>query len=158
MSIEVRRAGGDDAAELTRLRVVMFTDMGADVALMDEAWRAKMRSHLVARLAERDRFAAFVVDAPGAGGLAASAVGWLNRYLPSGPNPSGDVGYIASMSTDVDFRGRGYARATLTALVDWMRSLRVHHVDLHATAPGERLYRSLGFAPPRDPALTLRLR
>src|SRR5512133_2229 len=43
---EVRRARPDDAAELTRLRVVMFTDMGRDPAPLDEDWlRRNDRPH-----------------------------------------------------------------------------------------------------------------
>ena len=35
----VRRATGGDAAELTRLRIVMFEGMGQDVSGLDEGWR-----------------------------------------------------------------------------------------------------------------------
>jgi GNAT superfamily N-acetyltransferase len=152
----VRRAGAEDAGELTRLRVVMFAAMGADLSLLDEAWQTATADHFRKRLAEVDRFAAFVVDAA-PGRLAATAVGWLDRHLPSGTNLSGDMGYIANMSTAPEWRGRGCGRATLTALLDWMRSRGVQRVDLHATASGEPLYRSVGFTPPSQAALTLRL-
>ena len=88
---EVRRAGPDDAAELTRLRVIMFTDMGRDPALLDEAWQRGNVDHFHRRLAETDRFAAYVVDRPGSG-LAACAVGWLNEHLIGTANPVGRVG------------------------------------------------------------------
>ena len=153
---EVRRADPDDAAELTRLRVVMFTDMGRDPGLLSEDWRRRNVDHFRRRLAEVDSFAAYVVDRPEGGGLAASAVGWLNDHLIATTNPIGKVGYIANMCTDPDHRRRGYGRATLVALLDWLRSTGITTVDLHATPDGEPLYRSLGFAPPTDPALTLR--
>lgn len=61
------------------------------------------------------------------------------------------------MSTDPDFRQRGYGRATLAELLTWMRSTGITTVDLHATPDGEHLYRQMGFTEPADTALTLRL-
>jgi GNAT superfamily N-acetyltransferase len=152
-----RRAGIDDAAELTRLRMIMFTDMGRDPRLLDEDWQWRNTAHFRRRLAETELFAAYVVDGP-AGGLAASAVGWLNEHLIGTKNPAGRVGYIANMCTDPEYRRRGYGRATLTELLGWLRSTGVTMVDLHATPDGEPLYRSVGFTEPADPALTLRFR
>jgi ribosomal protein S18 acetylase RimI-like enzyme len=154
---EVRRAGPDDAAELTRLRVLMFADMGRDPGLLDGDWRRRNVAHFRRRLAETDVFAAYVVDRPG-GGLAACAVGWLNEHLIGTANQIGRVGYIANMSTDPAYRRRGYGRATLVALLAWLRSTGITTVDLHATPDGEPLYRSLGFTEPTDRALTLRFR
>jgi GNAT superfamily N-acetyltransferase len=62
------------------------------------------------------------------------------------------------MSTDPTYRRRGYGRATLAALLGWLRSTGITTVDLHATPDGEPLYRSLGFTEPTDRALTLRFR
>jgi GNAT superfamily N-acetyltransferase len=152
---DVRRADPDDAAELTRLRIVMFTDMGRDAALLDDDWRRRNVAHFRRRLAETDLFAAYVVEAP-EGGLAASAAGWLNDHLIGTVNPTGKVGYIANMCTDPAHRRRGYGRATLVSLLGWLRSTGITTVDLHATPDGEPLYRSLGFTAPVDPALTLR--
>jgi len=72
-------------------------------------------------------------------------------------NLTGRRGYIANTCTDVGFRSRGYGRATVTQLVDWMRAAGVPVVDLQATPDGEPLYRSLGFTDPWAPALSLRL-
>jgi GNAT superfamily N-acetyltransferase len=156
MPITVRRASEEDAAELTRLRVVMLAAMGTDTSLAHPAWQADMTAHFRERLADVDRFAAFVAE-DGGPALVACAVGWLDRHLPSPRNPSGDIGYVANMSTDPAWRGQGCGRATLTALLDWMRTRSVGRVDLHATPAGEPLYRSLGFTPPSGTALSLRL-
>ena len=48
--------------------------------------------------------------------------------------------------TDPRYRGRGYARETTVALLDWFAAQGVTRVDLHATPEAEHLYRSLGFA------------
>ena len=154
---EVRRAGPDDAAELTRLRIVMFADMGRDLAPLDEDWRRRNVAHFRRRLAETEVFAAYVVDRPG-GGLAASAVGWTNEHLIGTANRTGRSGYIANMCTDPAYRRRGYGRATLVALLAWLRTTGITTVDLHATPDGEPLYRTLGFTEPTDRALTLRFR
>jgi ribosomal protein S18 acetylase RimI-like enzyme len=157
MAETARRATPEDAAELTRLRVVMFEGMGFDVSDLDQAWRQHCTGHFQARLRDAGEFAAFVIDQPGATGLAACAVGWLNPHLMERHNLSGRRGYIANTCTDPDYRSRGYGRATITPLLDWMRAAGVAHVDLHASVDGEPLYRSLGFAPPKSTGMTLRL-
>jgi GNAT superfamily N-acetyltransferase len=152
----IRRAGVEDASELTRLRAQMFIDMGRDPAILDQDWHQRATEHFRARLAEPDLFGAFVVDRPD-GGLAAVAIGWINHHLVGTTNPGARVGYVANMCTDPAFRRRGYGRATLVTLLDWMRSNGIGTVDLHASPDGEHLYRAMGFAEPSYPALTLRL-
>lgn len=134
----------------------MFLDMGRDARLLDQDWQQRNIEHFRRRLEEDAVFAAFVIDKP-AGGLAASAVGWHNQQLIGTRNQTGRTGYIANMSTDPAFRRRGYGRATLVALLDWMRSTGLASVDLHATPDAEHLYRSIGFTEPADTALSLRL-
>lgn len=54
--------------------------------------------------------------------------------------------------------GRGHARACLDALLAWFaEDTGARVVNLNATADGAGLYRSLGFAAPRFPALQLRI-
>ena len=134
----------------------MFLDMGRDPALLTADWRQRNVTHFRRRLAETDLFAAYVVDQPDGGGLAACAVGWLNEHLVGTNNPVGRSGYVANICTDPAHRRRGHSRATLTALLDWLRSTGIAVVDLHATPDAEPLYRSLGFRDPTDRALTLR--
>jgi hypothetical protein len=45
----------------------------------------------------------------------------------------------------------------MNGLLEWFAEQRVLLVELHATADGEPLYRSLGFAPPPNPQLAIRL-
>lgn len=134
----------------------MFLDMGRDARLLDQDWQQRNIDHFRRRLEEDAVFAAFVIEKPD-GGLAASAVGWHNPHLIGTRNQTGRTGYIANMSTDPAFRRRGYGRATLAALLDWMRSTGIAAVDLHATPDAEHLYRSVGFTESADTALTLRL-
>ena len=151
-----RRAGPADAAEIVRLRALMFVDMGRNPRVLDDPWRQGNVEHFAARLAQPDVFAGYVVDKPGQG-LAATAIGWLDQHLIGTTNPTGQVGYIANMYTDPAFRRRGLGRLTLTALLGWMRAAGIRTVNLHASADGESLYRAMGFTNPAETALTLRL-
>ncbi len=150
----VRRAGPADAAELARLRVLMFASLGEPV---NEGLYETCVAGFEQRLPDVDGFAAYVVERPGAAGrLAACGVGFAEQRLPGPGRPSGLVGHLSCMSTDVDQRRRGHARTVLVALLDWFRERGVGHVDLHASVEGSGLYRSVGFAEPRWPALRWR--
>ncbi|WP_433366008.1 GNAT family N-acetyltransferase [Actinoplanes sp. CA-142083] len=148
-----RLAGPDDADELVRLRAVMLRSL--HTASWDDDWQKPARATLLDRLAA-GTMAAFVVDRPGATGLAACALGVIEDRLGSPGNPFGRSGYVFSVATDPDMRRRGFSRACLTALLHWFRDRDITRVDLRASADGEPLYRSLGFERTSDPAMRLR--
>ncbi|MER5863909.1 GNAT family N-acetyltransferase [Kitasatospora sp. NPDC002040] len=147
MSTQVRPATPEDAAELVRLRGLMFEAMSgrADPG----PWRRTAELELRERLAvpaDRRTMAAFVLDDPAEPGrLAACAVGTLERRLPAPGHPDGLFGFVFNICTDPAHRRRGHARACTEALLAWFDARRVTRVDLHATEGGEALYRSLGF-------------
>lgn len=142
--IAVRFAGPRDAAELVRLRRLMFAAMtGAD---QPGEWERSAREHLEHALADgQSALGAFVVDA-GPGRLASCAVGTVERRLPAPAHPAGCFGFVFNVCTDPEHRGRGYARAATSALLDWFAARGVTRVDLHATADAEAMYRRFGFA------------
>ena len=143
----VRWATVDDIGELVRLRRLMWSSMGtASDAADDAAVAAALADGLPA-----GRFFAAVVD--GDGYLAASGIGMVARKVPGPGNPSGRYGYVQSMATDERHRRRGLARLVLAALMARFAELGVVAVDLHASAMGEPLYRSFGFAPGAQPEL-----
>jgi GNAT superfamily N-acetyltransferase len=151
----VRRAVPADAAEITRLRRLMFMAMGLDCDRTD--WQqpcvAFFEHHLGA-----DDVVAMVVDAPDGAGLAASGVIELSRQIPSPRAPRGTNAYISTISTDPRWRRRGMAAAIMDALLEVARDAAIDNVDLHATAQGRPLYERLGFAErPGNPALRLPL-
>lgn len=144
--IAVRAGRHGDVAEVVRLRRVMFAAMtGTDAP---GPWEAEARRMLAGQLAAAPDPATgvFVVDAEGAAGLAACAVGTLEERLPSPSSPAGRFGFIFNVCTDPAYRGHGYARAVTEALLDWFAARGVTRVDLHATPDAEHLYRELGFA------------
>ncbi|MEU3353896.1 GNAT family N-acetyltransferase [Streptomyces sp. NPDC037389] len=150
-----RMARPEDAAEIVRLRRVMFAAMSGHDS--PGPWEAAAEETARRQLAETGRpgLVGFVVDGePGVDGagpegaprLAACAVGRIEERLPAPGHPTGLFGFVFNVCTDVRHRGRGLARATTEALLDWFAGQGVTRVDLHATDDSERLYRGLGFA------------
>ncbi|MFI2300869.1 GNAT family N-acetyltransferase [Actinacidiphila glaucinigra] len=146
----VRPARPDDAAELVRLRRLMFLAMSG----RDEPgpWEAAAEERAREQLAVGGArwLGAFVVDGDPAAAdgphLAACAVGRIEERLPAPGHPAGRFGFVFNVCTDTRYRGLGYARATTEALLAWFAEQGVTRVDLHATPEAEPLYRSLGFA------------
>lgn len=139
-----RLARDQDAAELVRLRAVMFTSMGIDVDKTD--WQPRCRTHLE-RCLRAGTLIGAVIDQPAGTGLAASALAELSTRIPAPSRPTGASAYLSSVSTDPQWRGRGMARAVLALLLEELTQLGARRVDLHATETGESLYHSLGFRP-----------
>ncbi|MFJ6568810.1 GNAT family N-acetyltransferase [Streptomyces sp. NPDC091292] len=150
MSALVRRATVADARELVRMRQLALTcpevpwSRPRDVP--DGPWMEECRKAFASMLRDQDpeTFAAFVVDAA-PGRVAACAMGFL---LPRLPGPGSDKpfnGDISTVATDPEFRRRGYARAVVTALRDWMDLRGCKRVTLASSSEGEPLYVSLGF-------------
>jgi len=137
-----RPATAADADEVVRLACVMFVSMGMPEP--DDAWRTNARIRFAERLGG-DAMGAVVDDPTEPGRLAASAVVTVSTRLPTPTNPSGRCGYVQWVATDEPFRKRGFARAVMTTLLEWLDAHDVAAIELHATTVGEPLYRSLGF-------------
>ncbi|GLF93864.1 GNAT family N-acetyltransferase [Streptomyces yaizuensis] len=149
-----RPAVPEDAEELVRLRQVMIESMAGPGT--DTAWQERAVAELRRRLGDPDGdLAAFVVDRPG--GLAACAVGTVDRRLGGPGNPEGLTGHVFNVATDLGLRRRGHARACTAALLGWFRERGVPRVDLRASAEAEPLYASLGFVRTPDPSMRLTL-
>src|SRR4051794_23676366 len=151
---QLRRAGVSDLTALLRLRQVMLADVkGETEARM--AWSEATADWFRSALSAPDSCAAFVVDEPGRG-VVSVAVGRAVPWMPSPRNPAGLRGHVFNVATDADRRRRGYARRCMEAVLAWFRNdTLVTRVELHASAGGLPLYRSLGFVLPSDPALQL---
>ncbi|MFI9029396.1 GNAT family N-acetyltransferase [Streptomyces sp. NPDC053560] len=164
--IEIRQAGPEDAEELVRLRRLMFAAMDGTDRPGD--WEKEAVSIARQQLSgDQPVLGAFVIDADAAEAasdadgahrmngtagtptgkrLAACAVGTVEQRLPAPQHPTGRFAFIFNVCTDAEYRGRGYARATTEALLEWLAGQGVSRIDLHATDEAEALYRSLGFA------------
>ena len=156
--ITPRAAFPEDAAELVRLRRLMFFAMNGH----DQPGSWEQDAEAMARRelsGPEPAMGAFVVDGDAAGAphLAACAVGRVEERLPAPGHPSGRFGFVFSVCTDPRYRGRGHARATTQALLGWFAERGATRIDLHATDDAEALYRSLGFTE-HSTALSLDLR
>jgi GNAT superfamily N-acetyltransferase len=150
--VTLRRAGPADIDALVALRVEMERRYNGDRADEPE-WQQDCRETLRERFRRSDDFAAFVVEQDDQ--VVSGGVGWVEQHLPGPNNRSGRRGHVGSMCTLPAYRRRGYARAVLTALLEWFTSIGVQRVDLRAAADGEPLYRSVGFSEGLAPTLTL---
>ncbi|UJP40105.1 GNAT family N-acetyltransferase [Cellulomonas palmilytica] len=157
--VTVRRAGEGDAAALTRLRRLMLQAMGVPRADEDD-WQATCTRWFAERLAA-GTVVAFVVDGDrgdGTTGPVACAVGDFQEHAPEPWNPSGRRGHVFNVSTEPAYRRRGYARATVMALMTWFHDeTEVTRVGLSATPDGRAMYEHLGFAEPFGRELVWRI-
>jgi GNAT superfamily N-acetyltransferase len=143
----------DDIAELVRLRGVMMDAL----AVADEpTWAAACAAYLHEALADESSGAVVADDPCEPGRLVACGIGTIVRRLPGPNTPDGRYGYIASMVTEENWRGRGLAAGIVVGLLEWFGRRQVHAVDLHASAAGEPIYRRLGFADAQFPELRWR--
>ena len=149
----VRRAWPDDARELTRLRALMLGSLDGSSPGLDEAWAQRCEAELRRRLLPGAPLVAMVVDAPDGSGLASAGVGVVDFRLPAPGRLSPAVGHVSSMSTDPQWRRRGYARAVLDALVVWLRAEGCARIELFASDDGLPLYEDNGFRLAPNPSL-----
>jgi GNAT superfamily N-acetyltransferase len=149
----LRLATADDVTELVRLRRVMMAALHTPA---EPTWERACAEFFTETLADGTTGVVVADDPDQPGRLVACGVGTVSRR-PPGPNtPNGRYGYISSMVTEEAWRGRGLARAIVESLLDWFAGIGVHRVDLHASAQGEPIYRSLGFAEGEYPELRWR--
>jgi ribosomal protein S18 acetylase RimI-like enzyme len=162
--VEPRRATPADAEEMTRLRGVMLAALAVDTA--DPLWREASVRDLRHRMADETSAVGYVVDrhddrvdlsgpphAAGGGRLAACGVGLVRCELPAPGRPDGRSGYLLSVCTDEEFRGRGCATAIVTRLLEWFVARGITVVDLHASHYGVGVYRRVGFVERAEPSL-----
>jgi GNAT superfamily N-acetyltransferase len=149
--VEPRLATSADAPEVVRLAALMYTSMGLDASGLQ--WRENAMKVMAERLGG-DEVVVFVVDDPERpGALAACGAAAVIQRLPGPNTPAGRWGYVQWISTEPRYQRRGFARAVMNALIAWLEARGVYNLELHATAQGEPLYRSLGFIDPHAPEL-----
>ena len=141
----VRLATPADAEELVRLRAVMLR-LVVGPTITTAPWEQACADVLRRGMEEETLAAAVAGDPADRSRLVASGVVTVAQRLPSPANPTGRVGWLASMVTEAPWRRRGLARRVATTLLDWCVAHGVDRVDLHATADGAPLYQDLGFA------------
>ncbi len=131
----------------------MFEAMGIDTA--GETWRVSAERHFERALAE-DEVVAVVVDAPD-GGLAATGVIEFLQWIPSTSQPV-RASRLHLQHVDGCCMAAARTGAAPSSRSCWPRRERrdIERIELHATAEGVGLYRSVGFVPREgNPAMRL---
>ncbi|WP_196880738.1 GNAT family N-acetyltransferase [Arthrobacter sp. CAN_A214] len=126
----------------------------------DTSWHPAAQAAIASRIT-RGSLAAFVIDDEksdvgenhGRALVLACAMVTLEDRLPGPGFPRGTSGSMSSVFVTPEHRGRGLARAVVSAGLSWLNEMGAEIVDLHATPDAERLYRSLGFSEARSLAL-----
>ncbi len=149
----IRRAGYDDIRALVRLRACMFEAMGVAHGSDAAPWRAAAADWFGEVLAQPHVFAAFVAD-DAVDGVVSMAAGICHRSAPGPNSPLGVTGHVFNVATLPEHRRQGLSRGCLVALLDWFdHDTDVARIELHASATGAPLYRSLGFVEHEYPAM-----
>lgn len=125
----------------------------------DTSWYLAAQEAIASRITQ-GTLAAFVIDEkPDPNGddphsrLSACTVVTLDDRLPGPGFPRGTSGSMSSVFVIPEQRGRGLARAVVTAALSWLDEMKAEVVDLHASPDAVHLYRSLGFSEARSLAL-----
>ncbi len=149
----IREATPDDLSVIVTHRRRMFEDMGhSNPALLDAA-EPEVRRWTADRLAN-GRYRGWLAVEPGGAVVAGSGL-WLLDWPPGNLDMTPYRGYILNVYTQPDYRGRGLARRTVQAAVDWCAEQGIRVVILHASDQGRPIYESLGFTPTNEMRLIL---
>lgn len=73
------------------------------------------------------------------------AIGIIDLRAPTSACKNGISGWVQSVITAPEFRGKGVARKIMVDLVNWFSAKDCACIVLEATPISERLYRNLGF-------------
>ena len=141
-SWRVRPATLSDIPALVALRRAMFEDMGhRDTADLD-AMACASTGYFLHTLPTGE-FLAWLAEANGK--VIASGGCTIHSPPPGVANLDGREGYIMSMYTLPEWRGRGIATAILQTILDHLRAQGICMATLRASPAGRPIYERIGF-------------
>jgi len=148
----IRQATAADVDIILQHRRSMFADMADGTEGERDAMVATARPFIEAALRDGS-YRAWLLEVDGevvsGGGVA--VVG----YQPTPFDPIPRRAWVLNMYTEPTFRGRGFARQILEAIISWCREQGLRAVLLHASEAGRPLYASVGFQPTNEMRLVL---
>lgn len=140
----LRKATSADGPAMAQAWYAMMLEGGYISPPAPEGWEAALADGFTAEL-EGGFSIWFVVEE--AGEVVATAAAFLRRSFWAETFGMPAVGLLAGVYTHPAYRRRGYARALVSAAIDWCKDKGATTLRLRA-APGARsLYESLGFTP-----------
>ena len=137
-----RRAGPTDVPVIVDYRLRMFASFLGDTYDYEALARFEI-SHLTKEM-EAGRFAAWVAENSDGEAVASAGVSFYT-ITPKPWNLEGRHAFISSMYTLPEHRKKGIGSRLLQETLDYVRSVGVEYVTLHASEAGRSLYRSFGF-------------
>ena len=141
---EVRIAGTADIPALIRLRLEYFDE---EFGRLPDETDARIREQLPLFFAEhlnRDCYGFLAAAEPG-GEPCASAILCCSALPPNPRFPEGKKGYVLSVYTEPEHRGKGCATMLMQRLLDEAKRLGLNLVTLSASGMGKPIYEKLGF-------------
>lgn len=155
MNVTYRRATLDDVDVLVDFRLRFLADRAGSDRAPDEELVAKNLREYFAEAMPRGAFLAWLAERDGAVVATSGMVIW--QIPPNNSVPTGRQAYVLNMYTVPEARRRGICTALLEKMIEEARALGLSRVHLHASQPGEGIYRRRGFVEPSDVELLLRL-
>ena len=146
----IRLATRDDIPQMIKLRADLITyvrgkpvsdvDINAFRNFYEQVWNGRQPAYFVCEITGRIAGQAAVSIFPG---------------LPSAKNPKGMCGYVFDVSVLPSERQKGIAHGLVRRALEHCKLTGVGYVSLDATPMGEPIYRSFGFAEPKNTFLEL---
>jgi GNAT superfamily N-acetyltransferase len=155
MTVTYRRATLDDVDVLVDFRLRFLADRaGTERAPEEDRIAPNLRDYFREAVPRGD-FLAWLAEREGEVVATSGMVLW--QIPPNNSVPSGRQAYVLNMYTVPAARRQGICTALLEKMIEEARALGLSRVHLHASVPGEGIYRRRGFVEPTDVELLLRL-
>lgn len=150
--MKLRPAGPADLELILRHRRRMFAEMGGEYQRQLDRFEQASRRYFESALRDGSYYGLFGE----LNGHVVAGGGVVIATWPGSPlNYDARRAWILNIYVEPEHRSRGYARLTMTALIEWCRENGFRAVALHASEEGRSLYEKLGFAPTNEMRLKL---
>jgi GNAT superfamily N-acetyltransferase len=142
MSVNIRMASLDDIEKLVKVRFDYFASENWEVSpKQHQDIETNLRQYYSTCL-NTDFFAAFVEEADVLASAAFLAVSTMPANLSC---PTGKKGTVLNVLTYPDYRRKGYASRTMSALISKAKELNLSYIELSASELGKPIYEKLMF-------------
>jgi GNAT superfamily N-acetyltransferase len=149
LSFTVRATTANDAAALAALRSSLFRELGNTPPPGGEAAFDELAAAAFSDALSAGYCFAWLAETGDAHAVGSVALLVFPR-LPSPGSLARREGYLLSVFTASDARGRGIATALVAAAVAKARALGLGRIRLHATPKGRSVYTAAGFVSRAD--------
>lgn len=155
-TITYRNATDEDAKQLSSLRVQFLNEISdEELPSNAEKMKSQLRDYFIKAFLDKS-IVVKVAEVENNIIATSTMVIWQMPIGYSGIGKNGK-GYILNMYTIPEYRKKGICTKLLEDLKKIAIQKKLHHVHLHATDDGIKLYKKAGFIPPKYPELVLEI-